>query len=130
MLREEVNILVVDDVNAMRVHTRDLLKSCGFKKIHLAGNGVEAQAFLKESEVHLVLADWQMQPCDGMELLRFVRSNAQYNGLAFIMMTAESTKERVLEAVKAGVDNYLVKPVSNDDIQTKVYDTLLKKKVL
>jgi CheY-like chemotaxis protein len=66
MLREEVSILVVDDVAAMRTQIRDLLKSFGFEKIRLACSGEDGKTQLEESPTHLVLCDWQMQPTDGL----------------------------------------------------------------
>lgn len=130
MLREDVEILVVDDVNAMRVQIKELLKGFGFKRIHLAGNGEEAKAQLRQEKVHLILADWRMEPVDGLELLRFVRSEVHLKNIPFILVTAETTKERVVEAIQQGVDNYLVKPLTPVEIQNKVYGTLLKKQVL
>jgi two-component system chemotaxis response regulator CheY len=130
MLREDVGILVVDDVNAMRVQIRDLLKGFGFRKIHLASNGEEAKLHLNTETIQLVLADWRMEPVDGLALLRHVRADEKLKGLAFILVTAETARERVIEAVQAGVDNYLVKPLTPVEIQNKVYGTLLKKQVL
>lgn len=130
MLREDVGILVVDDVNAMRVQIRDLLKGFGFRKIHLAANGEEAKLQLNTESIQLVMADWRMEPVDGLALLRHVRGDEKLKGLAFILVTAETARERVIEAVQAGVDNYLVKPLTPVEIQNKVYGTLLKKQVL
>lgn len=130
MLREEVSILVVDDVNTMRIQVKELLKSFGFRKIALAENGEEAKAVIEATGCHLVLCDWQMSPTDGMELLKYLRSHPNFRQVAFVMVTAESTKEKVIEAIKAGVDDYLVKPLTPVQIQTKVYGVLLKKQVL
>lgn len=130
MLREDVGILVVDDVNAMRVQIRDLLKGFGFRKIHLAANGEEAKLHLITEPIQLVMADWRMEPVDGLALLRHVRADDQLKDIAFILVTAETARERVIEAVQAGVDNYLVKPLTPVEIQNKVYGTLLKKQVL
>jgi two-component system chemotaxis response regulator CheY len=130
MLREEVGILVVDDVNTMRVQIKDLLNSFGFRKVVLAGNGEEAKAALDAQPIHLILCDWHMTPVDGMEFLKHVRTHATHKGIAFIMVTAESTKERVVEAIKSGVDDYLVKPLTPVQIQNKVYGVLLRKQVL
>src|SRR5687767_739177 len=109
MLREEVGILVVDDVAAMRTQISDLLKSFGFRKIRTATSGEEAKAFLQLVETHLILRDWQMQTMNGLEFLKYVRAHPNFGKVPFIMVTAESTKERVIEAIKSGVDDYLVK---------------------
>ncbi len=130
MLRDEVGILVVDDVNTMRVQIKDLLKSFGFRNIHLAGGGEEGKAMLERQSIHLILCDWHMSPTDGLDFLKYVRAHDLHKSTAFIMVTAESTKERVVEAIKSGVDDYLVKPLTPAQIQTKVYGVLLRKQVL
>jgi two-component system, chemotaxis family, chemotaxis protein CheY len=130
MVREEVKILVIDDVNTMRIQIRDLLKMFGFQKISLAGSGEEARKILGVEPFDLVLCDWHMEPGDGFEVLKFVRGDAKLKGVSFIMVTAESTKEKVLEAIQSGVDDYLIKPLTVAQIQTKVYGVLVKKGVL
>jgi two-component system chemotaxis response regulator CheY len=127
-LHDDSNILVVDDVNTMRTQIRDLLKAFGFKNITTVANGEEAKAELIVKTYHLVLADWHMEPTNGIELLKFVRAHPALKGMAFLMVTAESTKERVVEAIKTGVDDYLVKPLTRAQIETKVYTVLLKKR--
>ena len=127
---KDVHILVVDDVNAMRVQIGDLLKTFGFAKISSAGSGEEAKRMIANTPVQLVLCDWHMAPTDGMEVLKFVRSQAQYKDLGFVMVTAECTREHVLGAIEAGVDDYLVKPLTPVQIQSKIYSALIKKKVL
>jgi two-component system, chemotaxis family, chemotaxis protein CheY len=130
MLREEVGILVVDDVAAMRTQVKDLLRSFGFQKIRVAASGEDGKAQLDQEPTHLILCDWQMQPTNGLEFLKYVRAHPDYKTTPFIMVTAESTKEKVIEAIKTGVDDYLVKPLTLDQIQNKVYGVLLRKKVL
>lgn len=130
MLREKVSILVVDDVNSMRVQIRELLKGFGFRRVTVAENGEAAKQELEVGAFQLVLADWHMVPCDGFELLKYIRSHPEFKSMPYIMVTAECTKEKVIEAIKAGVDDYLVKPLTPLQIQTKVYGVLLKKQVL
>ncbi len=91
MLREEVGILVVDDVQAMRTQIREMLKESGFKRVRVASNGEEAKAALGSEPVQLLLADWKMEPLDGLSLLKYVRSHPSLKDLAFIMVTAETT---------------------------------------
>ena len=130
MLRDEVKILVVDDVNTMRVQIKDLLKHFGFRKITLAASGEAAKASLNAGGFDLILCDWHMSPGDGMEFLLYIRSHADFKSVPFIMVTAESTKELVLQAIRSGVDDYLIKPLTIMQIQNKVYGVLLRKQVL
>jgi two-component system chemotaxis response regulator CheY len=130
MVRDEVGILVVDDVNAMRVQIRELLKTVGFGRIQVASNGLEAKQILEMDSFQLILADWQMEPTDGLELLKYVRAHPEFKHIAFMMVTAESTKEGVVQAIQAGVDDYLIKPLTADQMQLKVYGLLTRKKVI
>ena len=130
MLREEVKILVIDDVNTMRVQIKELLKTFGFRQITLAASGEAAKAMMETGGFNLILCDWHMSPGDGMEFLLYVRNHPDFKAVPFIMVTAESTKELVLQAIKSGVDDYLIKPLTIVQIQNKVYGVLLRKQVL
>ncbi|MCB0486771.1 MAG: response regulator [Flavobacteriaceae bacterium] len=127
---QDVAILIVDDVNAMRVQIQKLLETTGFKTFTLASNGAEAKEILENQNINFVIADWHMEPMNGLELLQFVRKHAKLGKLPFVMMTAESAKENVVTAIKAGVDQYLVKPLTKEQIQDKILQVLVKKKVL
>lgn len=127
-LHDESNILVVDDVNTMRSQIKELLKGFGFQNITTVANGEEAKVALHAGPIHLVLCDWHMEPTDGMALLKYVRAHPQMKSIAFLMVTAESTQELVVQAIKGGVDDYLIKPLTRGQIETKVYTVLLKKR--
>lgn len=128
-LHDESRILVVDDVNSMRIQIKDLLNSFGFTQVETAASGAEALALLQgPTKFQMVMCDWHMAPTNGLELLKMIRVNSQLKATSFIMVTAESTKECVIEAIKAGVDDYLVKPLTKTQIETKVYTILLKKR--
>ncbi len=132
MRPEEVQVLVVDDVNAIRVQLKDLLRTFGFKKVNVAAHGEEAKECLADASqtYHLILADWHMEPCDGIDLLKFVRAHPKYKTTPYIMVTAESTKENVVKAIQSGVDDYLIKPLTILQVQNKVYAVLFKKGIL
>lgn len=125
----EIRILLVDDVKAVRLQLESLLQSFGFTRITSVGSVPEAQASLKSLPHDLILCDWHMAPLSGMDLLLEVRANPELKKVPFIMVTAEATRERVLEAIKAGIDDYIVKPLTLTHI-SKVYRILLKKQVL
>jgi len=128
-LLHEISVLVVDDVNAMRVQIRDMLQTFGFSKIDLASNGEEAKVLLNEKSYQLILADWHMEPGNGLQLLKYCRVHSKHGNAAFVMVTAEGVKERVVEAIVSGVDDYLIKPLTPVQIQNKIYAVLVKKKV-
>ncbi len=114
----------------MRVRLKDLCREIGFKQVTLASNGEDARVVLKMDDVNLVLSDWYTEPVSGLELLKLIRKDPRFESCAFVMITAENTLERVVEALKAGVDDYLVKPVTAAQIQSKVMSALMKRKVL
>lgn len=124
---QDLHVLVADDVNAMRVQIRDLLKGVGFEKVHLVSSGQEAMEVLGRHNMHLILSDWRMEPMGGVDLLKAVRSHPQYHKLAFVLVTAEGAKDLVVQAIQAGVDDYLVKPLTSEAIQSKVFKTLIKR---
>ena len=130
MLIGQMGILIVDDVNAMRMQIKDLMKSFGFRKVMTAPSGQEAMQMMEANPIHLVLCDWQMHPVTGLEFLSYIRKHPEFSKTAFIMVTADSTRDRVIEAIKAGVDDYIVKPLTHNQIQDKVYSVLLRRQLL
>lgn len=130
MTPAQVDIIVVDDVQSMRIQVKEILRSCGFEKIRSATSGLEALRMMNEQTAHLLICDWHMAPMSGMELLKEIRGKDSLKDSVFLMLTAEGTKERVLEAVKAGVDDYIMKPFTIEHARLKVMGALLKKKVL
>lgn len=129
MKPEDVSVLVVDDVNAVRTQVSQLLKTFGFTKIIMTANGEEARLMLGVNQFHLILADWHMEPTDGLTLLKAVRGDEKNKDAAFIMVTADGTKDHVITAIQSGVDDYLVKPLTSAQIQNKVYRALFKRKI-
>jgi two-component system chemotaxis response regulator CheY len=130
MTPAQIEIIVVDDVQSMRIQVKEILRSCGFEKIRSAGNGLEALRMMNEEVAHLLICDWHMAPMSGMELLKEVRSKEKLKNAVFVMLTAEGTKERVLEAVKSGLDDYIMKPFTVEHARLKVMGALLKRNVL
>ena len=129
MKPSEVSILIVDDVNAVRVQFMEILHNFGFQKLRTASNGEEAKYLLAVEPIHLILADWHMAPTSGLDLLKYMKQHAAYQMIPFIMISAESTRARVMEAVEGGVDDYIMKPLTPNLVQTRVFNTLFKKGV-
>lgn len=129
MQRDKIHVLVVDDAEAMRYRVKDYLGKLGFKKITTADGPDEANKTLKQGGVHLILCDWNMAPVDGKAFLLQVRKDAATKSIAFIMVTAESVIAKVTEAITLGVDDYLVKPFSIEQLESKLQNVLGKKKL-
>jgi len=117
---KDMTVLVVDDFSTMRRIVRNILRDLEFKNILEADNGASALDVLNAQEVHLVVSDWNMPKMSGLELLKSVRSNEKTKDLPFLMVTAESQKENIVEAVKARVSNYIVKPFTAATLAEKL----------
>lgn len=115
-----VPVLVVDDNRTMVRIIRNLLKQIGFENVDEASNGQEALERLKVKPYTMVISDWNMEPMDGLAFLKEVRKDAALKTIRFIMVTAETKPANVLEAQKAGVDNYIAKPFTADTLKKKV----------
>lgn len=116
----KIKVLVVDDFPTMRRIVKNLLKQLGFENIDEAEDGNMALNKMKSSSYGLVVSDWNMPNMEGIELLRNVRADASLKDTPFLMVTAEAEKEKVIEAIKAGVDNYIVKPFTADILKEKL----------
>jgi two-component system chemotaxis response regulator CheY len=119
-----MNILIVDDYKTMLRIISNLLKQLGFKNIEEATDGSEALRKLREGNFGLVISDWNMVPMTGLQLLKEVRADGKLKPLPFIMVTAESKTENMVEAKTAGVSNYIVKPFNAETLKQKLSSVL------
>lgn len=120
-----IKIIVVDDFPEVTRVIRNILKNIGFKNIREADGGKAVLRALKKEKYDLILCDWNMPDMTGVEVLKKVRSDDELKEIPFIMVTAETEKEKILEAIKAGVSNYIVKPFTAQAISEaikKVFD--------
>lgn len=115
-----IKVLIVDDFATMRRILKNILKKIGFTNIIEADDGSNALKVLEKEKVDLVISDWNMPKMTGLELLKAVRSNAAFKDLPFLMVTAEAQKQNIIEAVQAGVSNYVVKPFTEEVITEKL----------
>ena len=110
MAYKDMTVLVVDDFSTMRRIVRKILKDLQFQEVIEAENGAEAFQLLQTNKVDLIVSDWNMPTMTGLELLKRVRADERLKGLPFLLVTAESQKENIIEAIQAKVSNYVVKP--------------------
>ena len=113
-------VLIVDDYATMLRIVKNLLKQIGFENVDEASDGGAALQMMKRKKYGLVISDWNMAPVTGIDFLRNVRQDADLKGTPFIMVTAESKTENVVEAKNAGVSNYIVKPFNAQTLKTKI----------
>ena len=114
-------VLVVDDSRIMRNIVKntftELKIPCQFLE---AENGKKAYQLLETNKVDLVLLDWNMPEMDGMDFLKKVRSMPNYKDLPIIMVTSESAKYNVVEALQNGATDYIVKPIREKVFMEKI----------
>ena len=110
MAYKDLTVLVVDDFSTMRRIVRNVLRELDFKNILEADDGTTAVEVLATQKGDLIVSDWNMPKMTGLELLKHVRANDKIKDIPFLMVTAEAQKENIVEAVKAKVSNYIVKP--------------------
>ena len=125
MADKELKFLVVDDFSTMRRIVRNLLKELGFNNVEEAEDGVDALNKLQAGGFGFVISDWNMPNMDGLTFVKTFRQSNKTTPL--IMVTTESEKSRVIEAIKAGVNNYVVKPFTPDLLNQRINETLSKK---
>ncbi len=121
----KTKILVVDDMPTMRKIVSKTCKEIGFTEITEAADGAAAWEIFSnpDSKIGLVVSDWNMPVCTGLEFLKKVRADAKLKKVPFVMLTAESEAAQVAEALKAGVDNYIIKPFTPDILKKKLEET-------
>jgi two-component system, chemotaxis family, chemotaxis protein CheY len=119
-----MNVLIVDDYSTMLRIIKNLLKQVGFDNVDEATDGSAALQMMRGKRYGLVISDWNMEPMTGIQFLREVRQDPELKTTPFIMVTAESKTENVVEAKKAGVSNYIVKPFNSDTLKGKIASVL------
>jgi two-component system chemotaxis response regulator CheY len=120
MFNLKIKVLVVDDFPTMRRIVKNLLKQLGFENIDEAEDGAQALGKLKAGGYGLVVSDWNMPVMEGIDLLKHVREDEALKTMPFLMVTAEAEKDKVITAIKAGVDNYVVKPFTAEVLKEKL----------
>lgn len=113
-------VLIVDDSRVMRTIEGKILKELGCETYE-AGNGREALQFLKDKgKTDLAVVDWNMPEMNGLEFVRAVRSEHSFDDMRIMMVTTENGVEHVTDALKAGANEYVMKPFAKEVIQQKL----------
>jgi two-component system chemotaxis response regulator CheY len=113
--------MVVDDSKTTRRILSRILRSVGFEEVHEAGDGVAALEVLRSVErPDLALIDWNMPEMNGYELVKIIRMRRDFDELPLMMVTTESEAERVVAALEAGANEYVMKPFTEEVIRDKL----------
>jgi two-component system chemotaxis response regulator CheY len=120
---------VVDDFATMRKIVKNVLKQIDITNVSEAENGKQALEILrKDGDFELIVSDWIMPEMTGIEFLKACKDDESIKKIPFVMVTAEAQKDSVIEAIKNGVDNYIVKPFTPDKLQDAIHKALARVK--
>ncbi|MGE0081061.1 MAG: chemotaxis response regulator CheY [Thiohalomonadaceae bacterium] len=117
---KNIKILIVDDFSTMRRIIKNLLRDLGYNNTSEADDGLTALPMLQTGNYDLLITDWNMPGMQGIDLLRAVRADARLANLPVMMVTAEQKREQIIEAAKAGVNGYIVKPFTAQTLKEKL----------
>ena len=119
-----LRVLVVDDQETMRWIVQGHLKTLLITRVFQADSATTALAMLKDQKYDLILSDYNMDNGSGLDLLKAVRANPLTKKLPFIMVTGNADAETVQTVLKAGVNNYIVKPISAAALRQRIEKVL------
>lgn len=119
---QSLQVLLVDDNPHMRTIIVAILNSAGIRRIREVSDGAEALKALRDTPIDLAIVDFNMFPLDGVAFTRMVRNSADSTNpyLPIIMMTGHSERARVQEARDAGVNEFMVKPITARGILERI----------
>ncbi len=123
-----IKVMVVDDSSTMRRIIINVLIQLGVPQENIADapDGLDALGKLKSNTYDLILTDWNMPKMDGLHLVQNLRHLPKYKNTPILMITTEGGKSEVIEALKSGINNYIVKPFSPETLKAKI-EPILKK---
>ncbi len=124
--RQGLKFLVVDDSITMRRLIRNTLKKIGYPNMVEARDGRDAFAKLYVENPDFIITDWNMPNMCGLDFVRTIRKDEKYGKIPILMITTRGMKRDILEALKAKVDSYIIKPFSPDIVRDKIENILTK----
>jgi|TARA_R110000868_G_scaffold406099_1_gene686227 two-component system, chemotaxis family, chemotaxis protein CheY len=116
----EYQVIIAEDEPMATKLAQGALKLMGFRRIFHAPDGLKALKLLKEldGDVQLIVSDWNMPEINGLEFLKAVRKT--FPNMRFVMLTGNANKDFVIAARKYGVDAYIAKPFTPDQLKQKI----------
>lgn len=116
-LRDQIRIMVVDDMSTSRGLITQALDAFGVVNVSTAENGKDALQALASNPVHMVISDYNMPEMDGLHLLQHLRANPKTKGIGFILITGRAEQQIIDHGKKLGMNNYLKKPFEQADLR-------------
>lgn len=115
-----MKVLIVDDSRTMRMLLKRMMAEIGATEVVEAGHGQEALERCEEGAPTVALVDWNMPVMNGLEFVTAVRERREWDQMKLMMVTSESSPRQIYEALKAGADEYAMKPVQREMIEDKL----------
>ena len=123
----ELKFLIVDDSPTMRRIVFNTLKRLGYNEIDEAEHGAEGMEKLRSIPgINFVVTDWNMPVMDGLQFVKEIRAAEEFKTIPILMVTTRSVKDDIIDAMKAGVNNYVVKPFTPEVLKAKI-DLIMSK---
>lgn len=131
MFKTNTKFLIVDDFSNMRKIIKKIISDMGYENSVEAADGQAAYTLIEQHEqagepFEYIIADWNMPNMSGLELLKKCRSEERFKKLPFMMVTAEADEKHILEALRVGVTEYVVKPFSPLKLKEKLESSYKK----
>ncbi len=115
-----IKILVVDDMSSMRRIIKNTLKQLGYPNTDEAEDGDKALQKVRSEPFDLVVSDWNMPNMNGLDLLKAIRQDPKLSGMPVLMVTTEAEMDHILEAIRSGVNSYILKPFTPETMKEKI----------
>lgn len=123
-LGKNLSFLIVDDQQTMRSLIKSCLRSLEYSNFHEAENVSQALDILGKKTVDFVILDWNMPKTPGITLLKAIRTSKRWKDMPVLMITSEADQDRIMEAIKAKVSGYIIKPVNTAVLGEKINSIL------
>lgn len=120
----DMKILAVDDSPTMRRIITNTLRRAGYSDVTEATDGKDALAKMKVNQFDFIITDWNMPEMDGMEFTTAIRKISDFKNIPVLMITTRSVQDDIVEAIKAGVNSYIVKPFTPEILKEKINEIL------
>lgn len=117
----DMTVLVVDDSQLVRKLVVDALRKMGIKDVHQAADGYIAWQMIQAGvKFNLIISDWKMERMSGLDLLEKIRADERFEVIPFIMLTAETQRDNVVDAIQKGVTDFIIKPFDAVTISRRI----------
>ncbi|MBU2510654.1 response regulator [bacterium] len=123
-LGKHMSFLIVDDQATMRSLIKSCLRQLEYNKFHEAENVSMAIDVLSKNKIDFVILDWNMPKTPGIELLKAIRASSRWKDIPVLMATSEAEQDKIMEAIKAKVSGYILKPVKTSVLAEKINQAL------